>query len=117
MEFSFIFLLILVFFCTLMLIAGLYVLANFSRLFKFRIRNELLRMNLVVWIVAICFIMALSPVSPGFYQYATSGKVMHYFLIQTIATTGVVLFVFNITWFVSEIKWVKTYPLRKEWVS
>lgn len=113
MEFSFHFLLILVFFCTLMLIAGLYVLANFSRLFKSQIRNELLRMNLVVWIVAICFIMSLSPVSPGFYQYANSGKVMHYFFIQAIATTGVVLFVFNITWFVSEIKWVKELPFKK----
>jgi sensor histidine kinase YesM len=98
---------------SLMLVAGLYLLANINRLFRNFIKNELLRRNLAVWMIAICFIFSLSPTYPEFYQNITSGKLMHYFLIQTIAVTSMVLFVFNITWFVSDLSWVKRASFKK----
>ena len=91
-----------------MLVAGLYLLANFSQLFRRFIKNELLRKNLVVWLVAVCFILALAPTSPGFQQDAVSSGVIKYYLVTIVIITGMVLFVFNVTWFVSELKPVKS---------
>jgi sensor histidine kinase YesM len=113
MEFQFQHFLVIVLFSTLMLVAGLYLLANFNSLFKRYIRNQLVRKNLVVWLVAICFILALSPTSPEFTRNALSGKILHYYLIQVIAVTGMVLFVFNITWFVTDLRWVKKAGFKK----
>src|SRR5436190_2544806 len=114
MEFKFHHLLIMIIFCLLLLVASLYLLANINRLFKRFIKNELIRKNLVVWLVAICIILAISPTSPEFSRMATAGKVLHYYLIQTLAVTGMVLFVFNVTWFISDLNWVKTASFRKK---
>jgi len=67
---------------------------------------------MVVWMIAICFILALTPTSPEFSKNALSGKILHYYLIQIAAVTGMVLFVFNITSFVADIKWVKNASFR-----
>jgi two-component system, LytTR family, sensor kinase len=99
-----------------MLVAGLYLLANYKSLFKRHVYNELLRQNLVVWLVGICFILATSPTSPEFYVNASSGNLVRYYLIQLAAVTGMVLFVFNITRYVSELKRVKNTPFRKRMV-
>jgi two-component system, LytTR family, sensor kinase len=99
-----------------MLVAGLYLLANYKSLFKRYVKNELLRQNLVVWLVGICFILATSPTSPEFYVNASSGKLVRYYLIQLAAVTGMVLFVFNITRYVSELKRVKDAAFRKRMV-
>jgi two-component system, LytTR family, sensor kinase len=99
-----------------MLVAGLYLLANFKSLFKRYIKNELLRQNLVVWLVGICFILAISPTSPEFSKSAFSGKVLHYYLIQVAAVTGMVLFVFNITRYISQLHGVRNTSFRKKMV-
>lgn len=113
MEFQFHHLVILILFCTSMLVVGLYLLANFKNLFNRFIKIELLRMNLVVWLVSICFILAISPTSPEFSKFALGGKILKYYIIQVSAVTGMVLFVFNITWFVAELKWVKSASFKK----
>lgn len=113
MEFQFHHFLIVILFSTSMLVAGLYLLANFSLLFKRFIKNELLRKNLVVWLVAVCFILALAPTSPGFQKEALSSGVLKYYLVTIIVVTGMVLFVFNITWVITEFKWVKKLSFRK----
>jgi two-component system, LytTR family, sensor kinase len=114
MEFKFYHFLLLILFSTAELVAGLYLLANFNSLFRRFIRNELIRRNLVVWLVSICFILAISPTSPEFSKNAMSGKVLHYYLIQVAAVTGMVLFVFNVTWYVSELRWVMNASFRKK---
>ena len=38
--------------------AGLYMLVNFSRMLKSIIRNELLRKNILAWLIIFCFSVA-----------------------------------------------------------
>lgn len=114
MEFKFHYFIVLILFSTIMLVVGLYLLANFKSLFKRKIKNELLRQNLVVWLVGVCFSLAITPTNPEFYGSALSGKVLRYYLIQITAVTGMVLFVFNITWYVSQLNRVKNAPFRKK---
>ena len=45
----------------------MYLLAKFNRLFKRSIKSELLRKNIVVWMIAICIITTLAPTTPEFY--------------------------------------------------
>ena len=113
MELKFYHYLILIISSMLMLVAALYLLANFKRLFKSSIKNELLRKNLVVWMIAICFMLTLTPTSPGFYTHARAGKALQYYLIGIAGITATVLFVFNITWYVTELKWVRRISFRK----
>jgi two-component system, LytTR family, sensor kinase len=106
-------LIVLVLFSSLMLVAGLYLLANYNRLFRSYIKSRLLRQNLVVWMIGLCLIFSLTPTNPEFYQNFSTNKLPTYFLIQSIAITAMVLFVFNITWFVSELSWLKKLSFRK----
>ncbi len=91
-------LVILVISAAIMLLVGLYVLAKFNRLFKRHIKNEFLRKNIVVWIVAICLIMSITPTTPDFYASLASHKVINYFLLNCFGVTLEALFVFNISW-------------------
>jgi sensor histidine kinase YesM len=47
--------------------AGLYMLVNFSRMLKSIIRNELLRKNMLAWLIIFCFSVAMLPMSGGFF--------------------------------------------------
>jgi len=90
-------LLLLVLFSSLMLVLGLYLLAKFKSLFRRQIRNELLRKNIVVWMIAVCLILAVSPTNAEFYQAISKGKLLKTFLVQIIAITIMTFFVFNTT--------------------
>jgi sensor histidine kinase YesM len=106
-------LIILVLSSSLMLVLGLYLLTNFSRLFKRYIRNEWLRQNVVVWMVAICLVFALIPTNPEIYHALVSGKWVRILLIQFTAVTAMMLFVFNITLLVLRIKYVRSMTFTK----
>src|SRR5258708_26769945 len=95
LEFSY--LVILVLFSLVMLLAGMYLLAKFNRLFRRQIENELVRRNVVVWMIAICLDMALLPTNPDFYGAITNHKLLHFFMLQLIGVTIEALFVFNIS--------------------
>lgn len=88
---------IAVLFSSVMLVTGLYLLANFNRLFKRTITNELLRTNIVVWLAAICWIMATFPTTPEFYGALMSNNLPIYYLFECIVATVEGLFVFNIS--------------------
>jgi two-component system, LytTR family, sensor kinase len=107
-------LVVLVLFSALMLVAGLYLVANYNRLFRNHIRSQLLRRNLVVWMIAICFTFSVTPTSPDFYQSLAAKKIFPYFITQIIACTALVLVVFNITWYVSELSVLKKGSFRKK---
>jgi sensor histidine kinase YesM len=80
-----------------MLVLGLYFLARFWRLFKGQIKNEFLRQNIVVWIIAICLTIASSPTSSNFYGGLMGDYLMTYYVFSCFGATLEGLFVFNIT--------------------
>lgn len=104
---------LIVFFSSLMLLAGLYLLAKFNSLLRKQIRNELLRKNVVVWLIAVCLILCLTPTRQEFYQDFSSRKVLHYFFLQIAAVTVEALFVFNIARLVIQYLWRKKASFRK----
>src|SRR5262245_45363649 len=104
-EPSFLHLAVLVLFSSLMLVLGLYLLAKFNRLFRRTIPNELLRKNVVVWMIAVCLILALSPTSPEFHNARGAYKLLGYFLKQIIYVTVEVIIVFNTGWVVRREVW------------
>src|SRR5512132_2746710 len=106
--------LLLVLFSSLMLVLGLYLLANFKRLFRRQIKNELLRKNIVVWMTAICLILAVSPTNSEFYQAIVKGTLIKTLLIQIAAVTILTVFVFNITLLVLKSKPVQRASFRKK---
>lgn len=113
MEIKFHHYVLVVLLSTPILVAGLYFLARFNGLFKRYIRNELVRKNLAVWMISICFILAITPTSPEFARNLMAKTVVKYYLIQIAAVTGMVLFVFNVTNAIAELKWVKDASFRK----
>ncbi|HEY0432356.1 MAG TPA: histidine kinase [Chitinophagaceae bacterium] len=100
-------------FSSLMLVAGLYLLAKFSRLFKSRIRNELLRKNIVVWMIAVCLLISVAPTTPDFYGALYKHRVLQFYELQCFGVTAEVLFVFNITYAVAGYFQRKNYNFRK----
>ena len=93
-------LVILVVFAAAMLFLGLFVLAKFNRLFKRQVKNEFLRKNIVVWIIAVCLLMSITPTTPDFYASLANHRVVNYFLLNCFGVTLEALFVFNISWLV-----------------
>jgi two-component system, LytTR family, sensor kinase len=106
-------LLLLVLCSSVMLVLGLYLLANFKRLFRRQIKNELLRKNIVVWMVAVCLILAVSPTNSEFYQAISKGILLKTFLIQIAAITIMTVFVFNTTLLVLKNKSLQRTSFRK----
>jgi hypothetical protein len=96
MKLEFSSLLRLIILSSVMLMLGLYMLANFKTLFKRSIKSEWLRKNIVVWMIAVSLVLAISPTNRDFYEAATSSKKwLRVFLIQTTAITIMTFFVFN----------------------
>jgi len=92
---------VLVLFSTLMLGAGMYLLAKMNSLFKRSIKSELLRKNIVVWMIAVCIITSLAPTTPQFYAAAfVNNKLKIFYLFEWFAATVDSIFVFNISWLV-----------------
>jgi len=109
-EPSFLFFTILILSCLILAVAGLYVLANFSSLFRSSIRNELLRKNVVVWL-AIFFISAsMAPLGSGFFYILYLKGWWAFISIQLLATTADTIFVYNIARFVAGHRRIKNLP-------
>lgn len=101
--------LLIIFSLTLALV-GLYILANFNRLFRSRIRNEVVRKNVVVWLAICCISAGMFPMSSGFYaiiaKYGYDGMVMSHLLSTTLLT----LVVYNSARYVAEHRSLKSGP-------
>ena len=110
---NFRFLLLLILFSSLMLVLGLYLLAKFKSLFRRQIKNEILRKNIVVWMIAVCLIMAVSPSNKDYYAAVSHGMLVKTILIQITAITMATFFVFNTTLLVLKIKIVRRMSFRK----
>ena len=113
---SFPFMLALILFSSIMLVLGLYLLANFKTLFRRQIKNELIRKNIVVWMIAVCLIMAVSPSNKDYYLALSHGQLARSILTQVIAITFATFFVFNITWSVLRLHVVKRTTFKKRMI-
>ncbi len=104
---------ILILSCLILAVAGLFVLANFGRLFRGSIKNELVRKNVVAWLAIFFISAAMSPMSSGFFYllYLKGwGTVLLLELISTIADT---LFIYNIVRYVAGHSRIKSLPFFK----
>jgi two-component system LytT family sensor kinase len=93
---------LLVLFSTIMLVLGLYLLTKFYTLLRQQIRNELVRRNIVVWMIAVCLTSSVSPFSAEFYKAIKTNAILRYYCFELAATTIGVLLVFNISWGISK---------------
>ncbi|MES1218078.1 MAG: histidine kinase [Bacteroidota bacterium] len=91
---SFIHYLVLIIVCLVMAVAGLYLLGNFKTLFRKSIRNELLRQNIIAWLVIFCFILATAPLNRYFFQTLNKEGILMTIAAEAIAATVNTLFVF-----------------------
>jgi two-component system LytT family sensor kinase len=107
-------LVLLVLFSALMLVLGLYLLANFKRLFRRQIKNELLRRNIVVWMISISLVLALLPTNPELYTALGKHSLPHFFILELLAVTIEMLFVFNISWIIVKYIHRKIKSFRKK---
>ena len=87
---------------TVMLVLGLYLLTKFYTLLRQQVRNELVRRNIVVWMIAVCLTSSVSPFSEEFYKAIKTHAILRYYCIEIVATTIGVLIVFNISWAISK---------------
>lgn len=99
--------------CLLFAGAGLYVLINFGRLLKGQVRNELLRKNILAWLIIFCFSVAMLPLSGGFFYllerygwgWAIGG--------QLISATACTLVIYNLVRIVAEKEQLKRLSFVK----
>lgn len=87
----------LVVFSLAMAFGGLILLANFRSLFKGRIRNELVRKNVVAWMVIFCLSMSTAPMSGGFFYLLVKFGWWHSLVGQLLTTTACTLLGFNLS--------------------
>ena len=107
---------LIVFFSAVMIVAGLYLLAKFKTLFKRQIKNELLRKNIVSWMITMCVFLALTPTSHDFSNVLKGQGLLHYFSLQILCITIGALFVFNITWAVIKYSERENHSFRKSMI-
>lgn len=97
LEFS-----VLITVCLILSLIGLYLLARFNELFKGKIRNELLRKNVVAWMVTFCLSAGILPLNGHFFYIAQKlgwgWAVGSQFIISLLTT----LIVYNLTRMVAE---------------
>ncbi|HET9824907.1 MAG TPA: histidine kinase, partial [Chitinophagaceae bacterium] len=104
---------VLVLFSTAMLVAGLYLLTRFYTLLRRQIRNEALRRNIVVWMIAVCLTSSVSPFSEEFYKAINTHAILRYYCIELAATTMGVLIVFNISWAIAKYLYRRKVSFQK----
>jgi sensor histidine kinase YesM len=99
--------------CLLLAIAGLYLLANFSRLFRGSIKNEIVRKNVAAWVVIFCLSSAMAPMGQGFFYIIYKFGWLWTIISSLISTTLTTLLVYNAARYVAEHKRLKTIPFLK----
>jgi hypothetical protein len=103
-EHSFFELLLLIIICLCFAFAGLYLLANFGRLFRGRIRNEWLRKNVSVLLIIFCLSSAMTPMN-GSFIFMLQKEGLAWAIVGQFASALLnTLFVYNTARFVAEHK-------------
>lgn len=98
---------VLVIVCLISALCGLYLLANFSRLFRNSVRNELLRKNISAWLIIFFMTTATLPLGSGLYylllKHGWSGIIWGHLA----STTACTLFIYNPVRIVSQNRKIK----------
>ncbi len=93
--------------------AGLYMLANFSRLLRSNIKNELLRKNIVAWMIIFCMSVAMVPMSGGFFylleKHGWGWAIGGQFISATLCT----LIIYNLVRVVADSRQLKKLSFVK----
>ena len=98
----------------LFIVAGLYLLANFRRIFRGSIRNELLRRNVAAWFIIFCISVGITPLSGGYFFYILAKHGMWFFIgVQLISATLCTLIIFNVVSAIAENKRLKQLSFLK----
>src|SRR5688500_3278824 len=81
---------------------GVYMLANFGRLFRKTFKNELLRKNIAAWLIILFLSIAMVPMSGGFFyllgKHGWGWAIGSHFISATICT----LIIYNLARVVAE---------------
>ena len=91
----------------------LYLLANFGRIFRGKIKNEILRKNAAAWLVIFFLSSAISPLNGVIYLTMAKYGLLGAVLWQICAATVSTVIVFNSTRFVAEDKKLKSLSFVK----
>lgn len=94
-------------------LAGLYMLANFSRLLRSTIKNELLRKNIAAWLIIFCISIAMLPMSGGFFylleKHGWGWAIGGQFISATLCT----LIIYNLVRVVADSRQLKKLSFIK----
>jgi two-component system LytT family sensor kinase len=101
-------------FASAMLVIGLYVLARFNSLFSQFVKIEWLRKNIVVWLAAMSFGLAISPTNRELYDALNKGLWARFVLIEVVGISIMAFFVFNIAYLVSRLRPVQKMSFKKQ---
>jgi two-component system, LytTR family, sensor kinase len=92
---------------------GLYMLANFGRLLRGSIKNELLRKNIAAWLIIFCISNAMLPMSGGFFylveKHGWGWAIGGQFISATLCT----LIIYNLVRVVAESRQLKKLSFIK----
>jgi two-component system, LytTR family, sensor kinase len=99
--------------CLVFTVAGLYMLANFSRLLRSTFKNELLRKNIAAWLIIFCISVAMVPMSGGFFYLLQKHGWGWAVGSQFISATACTLIIYNLARLVAENRRLKRLSFLK----
>lgn len=92
---------------------GLFMLVNFSRLLRTTIKNELLRKNILAWLIIFSFSVAMLPMSGGFFYLLEKYGWVWAIGGQLISATACTLVIYNLVRIVAEHRQLKKLSFIK----
>jgi len=99
--------------CIIIALVGLFILANFGRLLRGSIRNEMLRKNILVWLIIFCFALAMTPMNGQFFYAVHKYGFLVAVLGEMLVVTCYTLIVFNAARWVDETRLLKSLSFAK----
>lgn len=95
-------------------VVSLYLLAGMNRLFRRSVRNELVRKNLLIWLINFFMSLALFPMGLGFTYMAAKYGWGWVIAGQFISATACTIFIYNPVRIVSESRLVRSLSFIKQ---
>lgn len=100
--------------CIVFAIIGLYFLVNFGRLFRGRIRNEVLRKNVAAWLVIFFLSLSTTPLGGGLFYILEKYGLLGFAMIEIVMSLMYTLIVYNTARAIIENKKLKALSFVKQ---
>jgi len=100
--------------CIVFAIIGLYFLVNFGRLFRGRIRNEVLRKNVAAWLVIFFLSLSTTPLGGGLFYILEKYGLLGFAIIEIVMSFMYTLIVYNTARAIIENKKLKALSFVKQ---